>query len=324
MTLRWLQFATCDLAGGLGGVEVHARSLCRELRARGVDAELSSRADDLLDDRWDVVHTHGSAVPVSVRATARAVRVHTLHGTTLGRVAACREWAWPGGYAATLREISGVLRADVVLSVRGDLWLHRVAARLGRRVEVCGGGWDADEPQPPPGGLAESLERSRPFVLFVGRGDDRVKGASALRRALAAHPEIRLVAAPGTGFERDVRVIRTGNLTPGQLRGVYAFASCVVIPSVYEGLSLVLLEALAAGAPVVASDVRGPRTCPASAEGLTFVPPRDAERLGDAMARLVRDDGSQRAARAARNRDVLPRWAHVAEVALRAVESVRR
>src|SRR5689334_20523543 len=108
--IRWLQWATYDLKSGLGGVEMHARCVDRELRKLGVDAHISSNPEDFLDPTWDVIHTHGTGIQwgLEMRQSARflplkrrPVRIHGVHGETLGRMRACHEWTWVGGYLAS-------------------------------------------------------------------------------------------------------------------------------------------------------------------------------------------------------------------------------
>jgi glycosyltransferase involved in cell wall biosynthesis len=68
-----------------------------------------------------------------------------------------------------------------------------------------------------------------------------------------------------------------------------AASHLVVLPSYREGLPKALLEALAAGRPVVATDVPGCREVVIPDENGLLVPPRDPDALADAMARLIRD-----------------------------------
>jgi glycosyltransferase involved in cell wall biosynthesis len=98
-----------------------------------------------------------------------------------------------------------------------------------------------------------------PFVLFVGTPEPRKN----LERLIAAMKELRgrglkhrLVLA-GSGGWGDVQleadfVDRLGRVSDEQLRSLYAGASCLAIPSIYEGFGLPAAEAMAAGTPVVA------------------------------------------------------------------------
>ncbi len=86
-------------------------------------------------------------------------------------------------------------------------------------------------------------------------------------------------------------------------RAWYPSFDLLALPSRYEGLSYTLLEAAAAGLPIVASDVGGVRDV--VADGLTgrIVPPGNTEALADALALLTRDSALRaRYAEAARTR----------------------
>lgn len=108
------------------------------------------------------------------------------------------------------------------------------------------------------------------IVLFVGRLV-REKGVEvlvdALPEVLLAHPEVKLVVA-GAGWyghliaraaARGVgrKVVFTGFLPEEEVPRLYAVADVAAFPSLYEPFGIVALEAMAAGVPVVTSDVGG-------------------------------------------------------------------
>jgi phosphatidylinositol alpha-mannosyltransferase len=122
-------------------------------------------------------------------------------------------------------------------------------------------------------------ERRGRRVLFIGRDEPR-KGLKVLREAharLADRCELVLVGP----FAR---------VSDAELRRELARADVLVAPSLGgESFGLVLVEAMAAGVPVVASDIAGYReVLPASAGVL--VPPGDAGALADALGELLGDD----------------------------------
>jgi glycosyltransferase involved in cell wall biosynthesis len=68
-----------------------------------------------------------------------------------------------------------------------------------------------------------------------------------------------------------------------------AAADIFALPSHFEGLPMSVIEAMLCGLPVVASAVRGPREQVVEGETGFLVPPRDADALAAALARLVAD-----------------------------------
>ena len=77
----------------------------------------------------------------------------------------------------------------------------------------------------------------------------------------------------------------------------------LVLPSYREGLGMVLLEAAAAGKPVVTTNIRGCRDVVIHGETGLLVPPSAVEELADAILDLIRDaDKRKRMGDAARRR----------------------
>lgn len=64
-------------------------------------------------------------------------------------------------------------------------------------------------------------------------------------------------------------------------------ADCIVLPSYHEGLSRVLIEALAMGKPIITSDIPGCRETVENGRNGYLVPPRDVEGLVEAIRRFL-------------------------------------
>jgi glycosyltransferase involved in cell wall biosynthesis len=136
-------------------------------------------------------------------------------------------------------------------------------------------------------------EPEKPLLLYVGRLSAE-KDIPKLRDAIRAHPEARL-AIVGDGPVRQeleqhfagTATVFTGYLRGQELASAYASADLFVFPSQTETLGLVLLEAMAAGCPVVACRAGGvPDAVEDGVTGFLFEP-SDANGLVRAVARAL-------------------------------------
>jgi glycosyltransferase involved in cell wall biosynthesis len=147
------------------------------------------------------------------------------------------------------------------------------------------------------------LDLPERYILHVGVRRPH-KNQQLLVRALAKlsgqHPELGLVlvGSADTRYVDDVgplvedlglsaRVRRFERVSEEQLLGLYANASAFAYPSLVEGYGLPLLEAMAAGVPVIASDAEAVREVCGNA-ALTL-PPDDPERWARALAEVTYD-----------------------------------
>jgi glycosyltransferase involved in cell wall biosynthesis len=151
------------------------------------------------------------------------------------------------------------------------------------------------------------------YVVYFGRLSYE-KGIDTLIRAFSGTELSRLVIA-GEGPERKRleslaaecdgrRVEFAGHLAGNGLRRLVASSKFVVLPSRwYENLPFSVMESMAAGKPVIASDIGGiPEMVEHGVTGLLF-PPEDEERLEEAMRKLLSDPGLRiRMGEAARER----------------------
>ena len=253
----------------------------------------AARALRRLSGRYDVVHAHlgeDAAVLLVALAAARrwsaplVVTVHMSPRHTL---------AGTGLRAGFLRTVGGAVET---------LALRRAAAVVTLTDRLAGlvrGGVPADRIHVIPSGtrVFDAVARGPTGVLFVGRLH-RQKGVDTLIRALPLLPEATVMLV-GDGPERaplrrlatDLgvadRVTVTGFVPHGMVPGLLAGADVVVLPSRYEELGTALVEAMAAGRPVVASHVGGiPELVRDGVDGL-LVPPDDPAALAKAVTRVL-------------------------------------
>ncbi|SHG47353.1 glycosyltransferase family 4 protein [Streptoalloteichus hindustanus] len=215
-----------------------------------------------------------------------------------------------------------------------------VAAELGRhapggaRVHVVGEGVPAALATPPPAGVADGvvarLGLPAEYVLAVGTIEPR-KGVETLVEAMgrADAPDLPLVlaGAPGWGGVDPValarrhylpaeRLVVLGRVSDEELAVVLHRARVLAAPSMAEGFGLPVLEAMAAGVPVVHSDA--PALVEVAGGAGVVVKRGDAAGLARAL-RAVADDPARRAemAEAGRRRAAGFAWTSAAEAVWR-------
>jgi glycosyltransferase involved in cell wall biosynthesis len=165
------------------------------------------------------------------------------------------------------------------------------------RVEVIPPGVDLNTWRPRPE-AAEPLPRAR--LLFVG-GDFGRKGGgqllSVFRSSLSDHCELEIVTredVPDVGGGWPVRVHRgLSHDDPGLLR-LFTEADLFVLPTLADCMPLVILEAMASGLAVVATDVGAISEQVVHGETGLLVPPGDPSALARAVRTLLDDPDRRR------------------------------
>ena len=281
-------------ASGPGGPPHVDLGRPRRIRLGGTAADLSlsptalSRLRRLIRSRpWDVIHIQEPLLPALGPAALRlappeATVVATIHSA---EDAAARVYA---GAAPLTRRLLG--RADALIAA-SRVSLDRARPGLPAPARIIP---PAIAPLP-----AAAAARDPDLILFVGRDEPRKGLAVLLEAAADLRPDLRLIAAgPISARSRDRaaelglagRVEFPGPVDAAAARELMARAAVFCSPALGgEALGLVLIEAMASGAPVAASDIPGYRVASRNGRAALLVPPADPRVLAQALERLLRD-----------------------------------
>jgi glycosyltransferase involved in cell wall biosynthesis len=160
---------------------------------------------------------------------------------------------------------------------------------------------------PPVVGAISRLHRQKGVVHLLGAAPD------ILRR----WPEAKIVVVGGGPLERDVRRLAAREgldrhiLILGErpdARDLLSLFDVFVLPSLWEGLPLVLIEAASLGKPIVASAIDGVREVLRDGETGLLVPPAKPAELAAAVVRLLEDRDLAAKLGAAARREIPPRF----------------
>lgn len=277
-------------------IEAYARGLRGPLGAGGFDVV---HAQDCVSVNAALALRDEGVVPHVLRT------LHHVDAFVSPSLVACQE--------------RSIVAPDRVVCV-SEPWVRRLREEFGVDAGLVRNGVDTARYRPPRNVRERAAARAafgvgeRLTVLAVGGIEPR-KGSltlldafAGLRRALPGRDPLLLVAGGATLFDyRDeierfaarrreldlgeavVRVL--GPVADEELELLYRAADVLAFPSVKEGFGLVVLEALASGLPVVASDIDVLRGFLVDGESALLAPCGDAARLGDALARVASDAG---------------------------------
>jgi glycosyltransferase involved in cell wall biosynthesis len=270
--------------------------------------------------RPSVVNTHSSKAGVLGRAAARLARVpvivHTVHGWSFeqreGRAATA-------AYLVAERVLAHL--TDRLLVVSRSLRESGLAAGVGKtgQYELVRAGEDLSE-------FATAVAGRHSSRQLLGLSDDVVLAGTVSRlsppkdpftlvQAVALVPDLHLLVIGDGPLRTDllVEIDRLGIADRVRLLGarpdvprLLGALDLFVLSSKSESLPLSVIEALAAGIPVVASDVGGLRELVHSGSTGVLVPPGDVGRLAAALGSVVGDDQLRKAAVEAGPRAVEP------------------
>ena len=238
----------------------------------------------LNDEAFDVVHVHEPLVPgpsLTALLVKMAPVVATFHSA--GESAAYRTFSRQLKWVAS--------RIDIRVAVSKDA-VELAQRYIGGEYEVLFNGIELNDYATPSTSARENA------IFFIGRHEER-KGLINLLEALAKlPPDVRLwIASDGpqtaelkTRFASDSRIEWLGRISDEEKISRMGRASVFCAPSLHgESFGVVLLEAMAAGTPVVASNLDGYRNVATDDETALLVETGNVASLASALARVLTD-----------------------------------
>jgi phosphatidyl-myo-inositol alpha-mannosyltransferase len=311
-----------------GGVQLQVLGLARALRESGIDARVLAPSDGpppapgiisvgptfrfpsngsiapinsskavasrtleaLRAFRPDVLHVHEPLLPGANHAALIGTAlpaVGTFHASHPGRN------GWYDAFRLPLRRMVERMAVRTAVSEEAQ---RNIETGFGVPCDILPNGVDIAQFE-----KAAPWPSDRPAILFIGRHEPR-KGLSVLLDAFAGIDDAVLWIA-GEGHETallqewvgaDPRVEWLGTISEEEKARRLRGATLACFPSIEgESFGVVLLEAMAAGAPIVASDLTGYRDVARGDEEAVLTPPGDVSALRAAL-RLLLDDAPRR------------------------------
>ena len=273
----------------------------------GIDPVVSIKD---LDMNFDIVHLHDT-LPVLIRRSVKRARKEKIPVVT----------TFHNDYIKT--SLSGKILKRIRWALQGRRTLHASNARIAltpyyakhlkgrgvhKSIDVLPNGFEPvteDAVRPP---TLPADEQERPLLVFVGRLSEQ-KGLDVLMDAWDSlcqqgEPNARLAIA-GSGELNEwlddriasstypQSVAKLGRVEDSEKRWLFEQAKGVLIPSRFEGLPTVLLEAMHAGAPTVMADVNDLGRLVTEPNAGLSVTPGDSDGLVQAINALLEADENQ-------------------------------
>ncbi len=279
---------------------------------------LGKKVKEVLSSGFDIIHIHGSlapTLPILVLRHSQAKNLITLHsyykkskGYTLFRPL----------LLPYFRKLDGIIAVSQAAMEATKRYFPGEYCIIPNAIDP-----NHFSPETPP--LPQFLDKG-PRLLFVGRFEPK-KG---LKYLLWALPLIKkefpncLLLVVGAGIlgyaykeyiDEEVKdnILFCGAIPPEEIHYYYSSCDIFCAPSVdCESFGIILLEAMASGKPVVASDIPGYREVVSHGEDGLLVEPRSPKGIAEAVLRILKDEKKkERMGRAGREKALTYSWERI-------------
>ena len=260
-----------------------------------------------MESSFDLVHMHGMLIPVIHTSLPTVL---TPHGTIRGDIINTPVKSfWFLMVKLLGKQLVNTERyllnhADVITAVsQSYVDGIRKHYRLDKEITVINPGMDTEYFTP-----GRNADKDNTYILYTGRLETRkglVDLVESAKYVCQRYPGIKFVlSGKGTiegylkrlvnnlGLEGNFHFV--GYVDRDALLEYYQNAAIYVLPSYYEGLPATLLEAMSCGIPPVATAVEGTSEVIIDGETGLLVPPRNAEKLAEAMLKLLDDEEARK------------------------------
>ncbi len=254
------------------------------------------------EEQFDVVHVQSPldpGLPLIASKSMRTPKVGTYHSARQFNGSA-GEYV-PRIFRPVFADAIRKIQAHIAVSPAAEEFVHHYFPQVPMTIIPNGIDTQRFSPQVPP---LEQYQDGKTNILFVGRMDPR-KGAKFLLLALpwleAELGDSYRIIVVGTGWMQKYydayvpltlrhRVEFAGYVSPDELPRYYRTADIYCSPATgNESFGIVLLEAMACGTPVVASDIDGYRWIVEPGKQGLLVPAKNARHLARALTDLAKD-----------------------------------
>lgn len=258
---------------------------------------ISRKLKKFIEENFDLIHLHNPLVPVIKTSLPTIV---TMHGSLVENVVAMELVDLKSLFSKILgKTVSYSISKNLMNYADDVITISESVAQQIRNyynfyeLKIINNGVDTKKFYP--------SEKQRNYMLYVGRLGHG-KGIFDLLDAfkmLNNKTDTKLLIAGKGELEEKIRskirneaienVVMLGHVEQEDLVEIYQNAKLFVFPSHYEGLPTAILEAMASGIPIVASDVSGCRDLIKNEYNGVLVPVEDPVKLYESVYQLLKD-----------------------------------